>query len=151
MDLPRDCYLTPDGSVVTAQGNVVFFSIDRFKRDICEGNCCFICGASPTATDFNDEHVIPEWVLRELDMFSKTISLPNGNTYRYDRYKVPCCVRCNSLLGDKVEQPVSNIVKGGIQTISDHLRENGPLLLFYMDGPSVPENTYQRQGFSLAS
>jgi hypothetical protein len=126
----RDNYLTPDGSVVTREGEVMFFSVSRFIRDICEGNCCFICGASPDDTDFNDEHVIPNWILSELDMHSKTITLPNGRKYRYDRYKVPCCVRCNSLLGKRIEQPVSKLIKGGMEAVAQHLRERGPWLLF---------------------
>lgn len=125
-----DYYQTPDGSVVTAQGDVVFFSIDRFKRDICEGDCCFICGARSGTTAFNDEHVIPEWVLRESSLFSKTISLPNGNTFRYDRYKIPCCARCNALLGERVEQPFSTVLKGGMHALGEHLRTNGPWLPF---------------------
>ena len=121
---------TPDGSVINSQGKTLFFSVDRFKRDICEGDCCFICGASPSETDFNDEHIIPRWILRDLNLFSKTIHLPNGLSYQYDRYKVPCCISCNSLLGEEIEQPVSDLIKGNWNDLNKHLKEKGPWLFF---------------------
>lgn len=126
----RQFILMPDGSVQTKEGDVVFFSMSRFRSDICEGNCCFICGVSPSVRNFNDEHVIPQWLLREQGLFQKMISLPNGQSYRYDRYKIPCCVRCNALLGEKVERPVSQIVKGGMEAVADHLTKEGPWLFF---------------------
>lgn len=130
MNTDREYRVTEDGSVVTRDGRIAFFSISRFKRDICGGNCCFICGAHPDQTEFNDEHVIPDWVLRELDMYSNQITLANGHTYRYDRYKVPCCRLCNSMLGERIEEPVSAIVKGGMSSVGEHLREHGPWLLY---------------------
>lgn len=48
---------TSDGSVVDVDGKVIYFSVDRFIKDICEGDCCFICGAAPETTDFNNEHI----------------------------------------------------------------------------------------------
>jgi len=130
MNLDSGFQLTTDGSVVAPDGNVVFFSVARFKRDICEGDCCFVCGASPGEHPFNDEHVIPEWLLREFNLFSRVVTLPNGETCRYDRYKIPCCARCNSLLGERVEQPVSEILKAGASCVSKHARQRGPWLLF---------------------
>jgi hypothetical protein len=45
----------------TNTGNVIYFSLERFVRDIGLGDCCFICGASPSDVPFNNEHVIAEW------------------------------------------------------------------------------------------
>jgi len=130
MDTKREYYMTDDGSVVTRDGNVAYFSTERFKRDICAGECCFICGVHPGAADFNDEHVIPDWILRELNMHARRITLANGQTFRYDRYKVPCCAQCNSMLGERVEEPVSAIIKGGMPAVVAHLRQHGPWLLY---------------------
>jgi hypothetical protein len=82
-------HITPDHSVVDETGKVIFFSTDRFVNDICLGNCCFICGAKPEDKPFNNEHVLPEWLLRRHNLFDKAITLPNGATVRYDRYTVP--------------------------------------------------------------
>jgi len=90
--------MTEDGSIVDGTGKVLFFSNQRFVDDICLGNCCFICGAQPDEKPFNNEHILPEWLLRRYDLFSRTISLPSDRTVRYDRYTVPCCVDCNSLM-----------------------------------------------------
>ena len=67
-----------DGSVEDTDGNIVFFSMERFVSDICEGNCCFMCGASPNEKEFNEEHIIPKWLLRKLDIFGLSITLPNN-------------------------------------------------------------------------
>jgi len=116
-----------DGSVVDANGKVIFFSTERFVNDICLGNCCFICGAKPDEKQFNNEHVLPEWLLRRYDLFSKTITLPNDVAVRYDQYTVPCCAECNSLMGEVVEKPISEVVRGGVESINNFVTK-GDLL-----------------------
>ncbi len=123
--------VTKDGSVIDAKGKVIFFSTKRFINDICLGDCCFICGANPDEKQFNDEHILPRWLLRRYDLFSKTITLPNQTTVRYDQYTVPCCAECNSLMGDVVEKPISEVVKGGVDAINDFVL-NGDLLKMFV-------------------
>jgi hypothetical protein len=44
--MPDNAEQTADGSLVRiSDGRVLFFSIARFKKDIAEGDCCFVCGA----------------------------------------------------------------------------------------------------------
>jgi hypothetical protein len=81
-------HVTADGSVLDETGKVIFFSAERFVNDIGLGNCCFICGAKPGDKPFNDEHILPEWLLRRYDLFARTITLPNGVPVRYDRYSL---------------------------------------------------------------
>jgi hypothetical protein len=121
---------TPDGSIVDPTGKVIYFSTARFVNDICLGNCCFICGAKPGEKKFNDEHVVPEWLLRRFRLFDRTIILPNGNPVRYGSYTVPCCEDCNSLLGKVVETTISEIVRGGAQAINDFAAQGSLLKLF---------------------
>ncbi len=120
-----------DGSIVDENGKVIYFSTERFVNDICLGNCCFICGAKPDEKPFNDEHVLPEWVLRKYNLFARRITLSNGVQYRYDRFTVPCCADCNSLMGRVIEDPISEVVKGGAAAISDFNEKHG-LLKFYV-------------------
>ncbi len=122
---------TEDGSVVDAKGKVICFSAERFVNDICLGDCCFICGAKPGEKQFNDEHILPEWLLRRYDLFSKTIALPNEATVRYDQYNVPCCAECNSLMGEVVEKPISEVVRGGVDAIN-HFVSKGDLLKMFV-------------------
>ena len=110
---PRMWTRTEDGSVVDDTGKVIYFSLERFVRDIGLGDCCFICGASPSDVPFNNEHVIPEWILRRFGLFDRSLTLPNGTSMRYDRYTVPCCVACNGLMGRVIEQPTSALTGGG--------------------------------------
>jgi hypothetical protein len=119
-----------DESVVDEAGRIIFFSTERFINDICLGNCCFICGASPESVPFNDEHVIPEWVLRRFDLFSMQVTLPNGHRVRYDQYKVPCCEACNSLMGREIEAPISKLFRAGPAAVAKHLANKGSLKFF---------------------
>jgi hypothetical protein len=109
---------TEDGSVVDADGRVIFFSAKRFEQDIGLGDCCFICGAKPSDRPFNDEHILPEWLLRRYNLFSETIKLPNESLVRYDRYTVPCCVDCNRNMGETIERPISEVIQAGPDAIN---------------------------------
>ena len=125
---------TEDGSIVDSDGRIIYFSTERFVRDICVGNFCFICGISPDEKPFNDEHVFPEWVLRRFDLFSGKVTLPNNVAFRYDRYKVQCCVECNTMMGDLVENPVAKVVSGGATAINKFVENGGLLKMFVWMG-----------------
>jgi hypothetical protein len=126
----RTLHRTPDGSILHQDGRVIYFSCERFVRDIGRGTCCFICGASPADAPFNDEHVIPDWVLRRFQLHDQSISLPNGRTFRYDRYKIPCCEACNSRMGELIERPVRELLSQDADGICDRIRSGGNTLLF---------------------
>ncbi len=117
--------LTEDGSILDKNDRVVFFSVERFISDICMGNCCFICGAKPSETQFNDEHVLPEWILRKYSLFSKTINLPNETLYKYAQYKIPCCADCNSLMGRVFEKPIREMTEKGYQEFVNYISKHG--------------------------
>lgn len=125
---------TPDGSIIDAHGRVIFFSTERFVNDVCLGHCCFICGATQNGKAFNDEHIFPEWLLRRYDLFSKTIVLPNGMPFRYDRNTVPCCAECNSLMGEVVEGPISRVVRGGADAINAFILDGNLLKMIVWMG-----------------
>src|SRR5258708_3051363 len=112
---------TTDGSIEDDTGKVLFFSTERFVKDICLGRCCFICGAQPGSKLFNDEHIIPEWVLRKFSLFDRTITLPNDTTIKYSRFKVPCCQDCNSLMGWQIEERISKVVNAGPEAVQNHI------------------------------
>lgn len=122
--------LAADGSLIAPDGRVVLFSKERFERDVCLGDCCFVCGAAPDSKPFNDEHILPRWLLRRHNLFEREITLPNGNSYRYGRYKIPCCEECNTFMGRNVEEPVRTLLASGHQAVGEHLRTHGPDLLY---------------------
>ena len=116
----------PDGTLQRCDGTLVALSLDRFRDEIVCGDSCFICCAQRDEKEFNDEHVIPAWVLRQCDIAQSAITLPNGKPYPYSRYKVPCCVECNAELGDRVETPISRLFKLSYDDFVHALVEESP-------------------------
>jgi len=121
---------TPAKTITDANGKVLLFSCDQFITDICEGNCCFICGAKPGSKEFNDEHVFPRWFLKRFNLFDKEITLSNGHKHRYSTYRVSCCKDCNSFLGKTLEVPVSQLLLGSYSDIRKRLDEGSIKQLF---------------------
>jgi hypothetical protein len=122
--------VTSDGSVLDRDGRVIFFSLKRSISDIVEGSCCFICGAERDAVSFNDEHVIPDWILRRFELHGRQIQIPNRNLLRYGSLTVPCCVDCNTQMGDLFEKPMRALFAGGFEAVSHELKTHGPWALF---------------------
>lgn len=119
-----------DGSIEDLQGEVLHFSPDRFHRDIVKGNCCFLCGAPPGSRPFNDEHIIPDWVLREYGLHNARITLSNGASIPYSQYVVPCCKECNEFHGRSVEEPISKLIRGPREKLIKHITTKTPWDLF---------------------
>lgn len=102
--------ILPDGTIVGEEGKVLHFSIRQFVESVVKDGCCFICGRPRSdSVPFNDEHVVPKWILRRFNLFDDHITLPNRAHVPYRSYKVPCCVECNSKLGERLETPVSEL------------------------------------------
>lgn len=121
---------TPDGCVLDESGRVVYFGLERFVRDICQGDCCFICGAERSAVPFNDEHIFPQWLLRRYRLHDRFIGLPNLTQSRYGQYVIPCCETCNSRMGEMLEAPISRLIQRGAEAVITHLRQHGALFFF---------------------
>lgn len=119
-----------DQSIIAQDGRILLFSCQRFIDEIVMGDACFVCGASPRDKLFNDEHVVPRWILRRYGLFDKEITLPNGERRHYRGYRVPCCVDCNSLLGERLETPVSQLLDGDYTEVMQRLDEPNLRLLF---------------------
>ncbi len=110
---------------------VVFMGVEEFKREIIQEKRCFICGAprkrkgikNEGAKTFNNEHIIPYWVIRRCNISRKKITLPDGYKLRYIRYKIPCCEDCNSELGRVIEKPVSRLFFKGNEELLKNPRK----------------------------
>jgi hypothetical protein len=99
-----------NNTVFGKDGRILFFGLSHFKEAIVNGDSCFICGASPLERSFNNEHIIPSWIINRFGLHAKAINLPNGTSIKYSQYKVPCCEDCNSELGEIYERPISGIL-----------------------------------------
>jgi hypothetical protein len=122
--------VTSDQSVLDRNGKIIFFSVEGFISDIATGDCCFICGAQRTSVPFNDEHVLPNWILRRFGLHGRTIEIPNHTNFRYAGMTIPCCVTCNTEMGEVFEDPMSELFGGGLEAVSKYLKERGPWDLF---------------------
>ena len=111
-------------------GNVLLFSWNDFVESICEGPCCFVCGRQPYGTKFNEEHIVPNWVLRTFNLHKRRVKLSNGNEHQYGTYTVPCCKYCNSEMARCLEDTMSMLVSQGADAIQDHIASEGGLIPF---------------------
>lgn len=117
-----------DGNIESEDGKVLLFSIENFVSKICNEDSCFICGIERSDASFNDEHIIPRWVLKRYNLFGKTISLPNEKKYEYGKYKIPCCENCNSFLGDNIEKKVAEGFDGDFDSALKFFKNNANLV-----------------------
>lgn len=125
--------INAEGSLINPDGTVRHFGRRAFVLLAMDLDRCFVCGVAShesDRSDFNEEHVIPHWVLRRFGLHSRRITLPNGREFMYGRYTLRCCVRCNSLLAAEIETPVSKVLAGTFDEVSAKLRESDPALLY---------------------
>jgi hypothetical protein len=117
-------------SIRDSDGNVLMFSWRDFVETICTGACCFICGRHPRTTKFNDEHILPNWVLHKFGLHGRNLTLPNGNEHKYGTYTIPCCEECNSEMAKVYESEMSGLFGKGPDALQDYMLANGSLLPF---------------------
>ncbi len=118
------CFLTSGGSILRPDGEFVIVHTTDFSENILMGKNCFLCGCYPDGVEFNNEQVIPDWLLRYLGISNMSITLPNGRLLRYSSYKVRSCAQCNSFLSESFEGPISQAIKGGFESFSGFLNQN---------------------------
>lgn len=119
-----------EGSLVDLDDRLRHFSRHAFVSLANDLARCFVCGISRADCTFNEEHIIPDWVLSRFSMHSRHITLPNGHQSMYGRYRIRCCINCNSLLGKEVEAPLSKILNGTFSEVAAKLQESAPSLLY---------------------
>jgi hypothetical protein len=108
-----------DGSIRDDSGRYIFVSLDRFKEYVSTGQVCFLCAKN--APNSTKEHIVPDWLLKECEIRSEWITLPNGTKIQYGKYVVPCCETCNHFMGKRLENIVSAKIKEGISGIESLL------------------------------
>ena len=122
----------PNTTYHPASGKILEFSFEHFMTEIVKGNACFMCGALPEEKTFNDEHIIPNWILRKFKLHSEKIDLPNRATVLYGSYKIPCCQECNTFFANNLESKIARIFTGPhcFNNAMHYLNREGPKLLF---------------------
>ncbi len=145
-----------DGTIIGDDGKIFLFSIERFKRNIVFGNCCFICGVKITEENRSQEHVLPNWILRKFNLHDKNITLPNLSTFRYSQYVIPCCETCNGLMAETFEAKIAPTINGGLEKFAELVQEDGFRLIYnwmaliflktHLKDAQLRENLDQRAG-----
>jgi hypothetical protein len=100
-----------EGSLWDKRGVLRHFSPEALAKLSADLDRCFVCGIHKHARAFNDEHVIPNWILRNYRLHDAQITYPNGRKGLYSRYKLRCCVQCNSSLGQHVEWRTARLLR----------------------------------------
>lgn len=119
-----------DGSVYDRNGRLLFCSADRFVANVCEGQHCFICDRTEHEVNFNQEHILPNWLLKQFSLHRGSVSLPNLKLHGYGTYKIPCCFECNDRLSKHFEIPISVAFAGGLAGVQELVEREGPERLF---------------------
>lgn len=119
-----------EGSLTGPTGEIRHFSQQAFVKLASDLSRCFICGTSEADSQFDCEHVIPDWLLSRYCLHSKRITLPNGHQQMYGRYTIRCCKICNGHLGKTIETPISQIFVGDLHAIRDGLQACSQALLY---------------------
>jgi hypothetical protein len=117
---------TSDGSFLDHSGKVLFFSKDRFlpwPLLLCLRRTAWVKSVQRRAC-------YSEWVLRKFNLFNRAITLPNGGTVKYGRFKVPCRQDCNSLMGRQIEERISKVLNAGPEAVQKHIAEGNGLEFF---------------------
>lgn len=121
MPLTRDQF----ESIYNEEGKAQFFSIEEFAKRIAgDENCCFVCGEKRDIKNFNNEHIISDWILSKFNLHSRRITLPNMTGFSYGSYVIPCCEECNSLMENIFETPISRAFNEGYSGIVNYIQED---------------------------
>lgn len=124
--------VTDTDKTINPSGEVIYYPFDDFYKEIVEADSCFICGVFRESGDkkFNDEHIIPQWLLRRFGLYNEKIRLPNNELVKYSSQTLPCCVECNSDLAKVYETPLSNILKPKYNDFKASVTQDDAKLIF---------------------
>jgi len=118
------------GNVIHADDKrMLHYGFDDFVDCVVKGDDCFICGAENGSKPFNNEHVIPKWIMKHYCEPDGFIILPNGTTIKHVHYTVRCCEDCNSDLSEIYEKPISELIKKGYDFVWNALAKDESLYL----------------------
>jgi hypothetical protein len=124
--------VTDTNKTIDASGKVIYYPFNDFSKEIVGADSCFICGVLRESGDkkFNDEHIIPQWLLRRFSLFNEKLSLPNNQLVKYSSQTLPCCLDCNSELAKVYETPLSNILKSKYKDFKANVTQDDAKLIF---------------------
>lgn len=114
-----------------ADGRPLYLSQGDYLDLIVKKKGCFICGVSEDESEFNFEHVVPNWILRDLKIHHTNVTKSDGRAKFWSTHTIPCCKRCNSLLGVQIEEPMSKLLNENVKAFTKHIANPETFKLLY--------------------
>jgi len=115
-------YLIDDESIRFEDGRLAFVSLNRFQEKVLSGDYCLVCAEKVELS--SREHIIPDWLLRKMNLYGKNITLGNRTQHRYGQYVIPCCLSCNGFMGNELEEPISSAFEAGFGSFVDFYKSD---------------------------
>jgi len=118
--------------VFGTDGRLLFLGMETFVSRVVREGACFVCGqCSASGEVFNQEHIIPRWLMVHAGISSQRITLMNGESRTYGEYKIPVCANCNTELGAAYEERISAKLKLGYRVFREFFEtEEGRCLTY---------------------
>lgn len=86
--------------------------MDSFLKQHLNDDHCFLCARTLNDRTRSDEHVIPEWLQREHDLWNQRLVLLNHTEIPYRQLLIPCCMKCNNEPLAEMEAEVAKLLTG---------------------------------------
>ncbi len=78
---------------------------------------CFVC--SSYMDEPTKEHVIPQWILKKLDMYNQRAKVPNKSMIPFRQLTVPCCQKCNNEELSSIEENTKLVFTKPLKNLSN--------------------------------
>lgn len=116
-------------NIYLPDGRPLYITIDFFVDSIATGSACFVCSRQPKSGErFTREHILPRWLLKNFDLLGpgnrSRILLGNKRRASHAQYTVPCCSKCNALLGADIEQPIRELFRSSFENFVETVSQN---------------------------
>ena len=125
---------------------------DKIKNRSIKKDNCFLCGVKLNKFNRSKEHVFAEWLLRRFDLWNNRLILLNRTSVSYREATIPCCIRCNGILG-KTEDLIREVSNDGFDKFSKLPEEKIFLwiqkiyyAIFYMEGRFLFDQRDKKKG-----
>jgi hypothetical protein len=89
--------------------------MESFLKKHLKENHCFLCGKKMKKSTRSDEHIIPEWLQHEHNLWNQQLVLLNHTPIPYRQLLIPCCVKCNNEPLAKMEKEVGKLLMGSFR------------------------------------
>lgn len=117
--------LLEDNTVIDDTGRVISVGPKLLESLLTDGRRCVVCC---NEGETNQEHIIPNWLLRASGSHEEAITAHSERLLRLASYKITICQSCNTIMGQTLEEPVSAAFRNGYLGVAALAEENPALL-----------------------